>query len=381
MSGAARVAASVSEAGEMVAPVIVAGCGTAGGGGDGGAAVAAALAFPAGVAVEAGGGIVIADHANHRVRVVDRSGVISTVAGDGVRGFAGDGGPAVSARLGFPSSVAVVGDGTVFVADAMNRRVRRIGADGVIVTVAGDGTRGSGGDGGPALQAQFVSPCAVAAGGDGTLFVGDAGACTVRRIGADASVATVLSVAGATDGEAGVVAGPFVPAGLAVDAAGRVYVADPSGRRLVRRDQDGTVSLLAGPGAGEKAVGVDWQAPCAVAVDTDGTLYVADQTAHRVWRLASGQAHVFAGAGREAPSGPGGGQELAYPSGLAVDVGSRRLLVADNFHHRVVAFPLPALRRTSADDGERGTAPQPPPIVADLLVKQEGGLELRPGGR
>ena len=136
----------------------VAGDGTWGSGGDGGAAVAAQLGFPAGVALDGAGNLYIADWLNHRIRKVDSAGTITTVAGDGTEGSGGDGGPATAAQLNLPEGVAVDGAGNLYIADSSNNRIRKVDTAGVITTVAGDGTEGSGGDGGPATAAQLNLP-------------------------------------------------------------------------------------------------------------------------------------------------------------------------------------------------------------------------------
>ncbi|MEU5536434.1 serine/threonine protein kinase [Streptomyces sp. NPDC020362] len=329
--------------------VTVAGNGTAGFSGDGASATEAQLAFPADVAVGQGA-VFIADHANHRVRRIDGAGVLTTVAGDGLRGFAGDGADAVRARLGFPSALAVGADGGVFVADEMNHRIRRIDPSGVIDTVVGDGSRGGDGDGGPADRARLDSPCALAVDGAGSLYVGEAGTPRVRRVGGDGIISTVVAVSGGAAGSGAADAGEaFLPAALVVDASGRLYIADPVGRRVLLLDPDGTLRVLAGPPEGSVgSAAVDWSAPCAAAIDAQGAVYVADMNGHRVWRLADGAARVVAGpdptAGEAAQGGDAAdtviGASLAYPCGLAVDPAGR-LLVADNFHHRIVALPLP----------------------------------------
>jgi DNA-binding beta-propeller fold protein YncE len=184
----------------------------------------------------------------------------------------------------------------------------------------------------------------------------------------------------------------FLPAGLAADASGRLYIADPVGRRVLLLGADGALVALAGPPDGTAAMVVDWSAPCAVAVDAQGAVYVADMNGHRVWRLADGAAHCVAG-----PTPATGGAEaadvaetavevsLAYPCGLAVDpVG--RLLVADNFHHRIVTLPLttahpPAPEPEPVPDGN--PAPDRNPVPDDnpkLLVRQEVGVEIPRGG-
>ncbi|MEU1013213.1 serine/threonine protein kinase [Streptomyces sp. NPDC005890] len=362
-------------------PVTVAGNGTAGFSGDGGPAPYAQLAFPADVAV-GGGAVFVADHANHRVRRIDGTGTLTTAAGDGLRGFAGDGADAVRARLGFPSALAVAPDGGVFLADEMNHRVRRIEPSGVIGTVAGDGSRGEdedkgagegggNGDGGPADRARLDAPCAVAADDAGSLYVGEAGTPRVRRIDSDGVISTVVAASGRSGVCAAADAGEaFLPAGLAVDAAGRLYIADPVGRRVLLLGPDGALRVLAGPPDGTAGVlAVDWGAPCAVAIDGEGALYVADQTGHRVWRLADGTARVVAGqpdpAAREAAGAAGAvvHTALRYPCGLAVDPAGR-LLVADNSHHRIAAVPLttaPSQDTEPVRDEERETGPESEP--------------------
>ncbi|MFI2761136.1 serine/threonine protein kinase [Streptomyces echinatus] len=394
-------------------PGTVAGNGTAGFAGDGGPAPEGQLAFPADVAL-GGGAIFVADHANHRIRRIDGTGTLTTIAGDGLRGFAGDGGEAVRARLGFPSALALAPDGTVFVADEMNHRIRRIDPSGVIDTVVGDGSRGDGegdGDGGPACRARLNSPCAVAVDAVGRLYVGEAGIPRVRRIDGDGLISTVVAASGRAGGSGAADAGEaFLPAGLAVDGAGRLYIADPEGRRVLLLGPDGELRVLAGPpDEAADATAADWGAPRAVAFDGEGVLYVADQTGHRVWRLADGAVRIVAGqpdpAACEATASvdtPDAVVHVAlrYPCGLAVDpVG--RLLVADNSHHRIASVPLATAASQDTErsrDGEPGPepgpepepekeaepepapVPDPTPTPARLLVRQEVGLEVPRGG-
>ncbi|MGW7256130.1 serine/threonine protein kinase [Streptomyces sp. NPDC054834] len=391
----------------------VAGNGAAGFSGDGGPAPEGQLAFPAGVAV-GDGAVFIADHANHRVRRIDDSGTLTTVAGDGLRGFAGEGADAVRARLGFPAALAVGPDGAVLVADEMNHRVRRIDPSGVIDTIAGDGSRGGDGDGGPADRARLNAPCALAADGAGTLYIGEGGSPRVRRIGDDGVIDTVVAASGRAEGSGAADAGEtFLPGGLAVDAAGQLYIADPAGRRVLLLGTDGTLRVLAGPPDGSAdAMTVDWSAPCAVAVDAQGDVYVADMNGHRVWRLADGAARVVAGPDPEATEATEAAEAgdtadsavrapLAYPCGLAVDPAGR-LLVADNFHHRIAALPLPGAPSQDAEP-EIDEKPEPEPegkpepdrgagdtqdgdsgattaTAARLLVRQEVGVEIPRGG-
>lgn len=422
-TAAARTREPVSPDGQDP-PVTVAGNGTAGFSGDGRPAAEAQLAFPSDVAVGQGA-VFITDHANHRLRRIDGSGVLTTVAGDGLRGFAGDGSDAVRARLGFPAAVAVDADGGVFVADEMNHRIRRIDPSGVIDTVAGDGSRGGDGDGGPADRARLDAPCALAVDGAGALYIGEAGSPRVRRIDGDGVISTVVAASARSGGSGTADAGEaFLPAGLAADGAGQLYIADPVGRRLLLLGTDGTLRVLAGPPGGSVGTtAVDWSAPCAVAVDAQRTVYVADMNGHRVWRLAEGAAHVVAGpdpaAGEAAETVDAAdavaGASLAYPCGLAVDPAGR-LLVADNFHHRIAALPLtgapsPVTEPEPDENPEPDRKPEPEPegkpepepegkpepdreadgtqdgdgaaataTTARLLVRQEVGVEIPRGG-
>jgi len=140
----------------------VAGNGTAGFSGDGGPATAAQLDGPGGVAVDGSGNLFIADLADSRVRKVDVTGMITTVAGDGTPGFSGDGGSATAAQLAFPFDVAIDSLGNLYIADSNNHRIRMVNAAGIITTVAGDGTFGFSGDGGPATTAQLNTPVGIA---------------------------------------------------------------------------------------------------------------------------------------------------------------------------------------------------------------------------
>ena len=131
------------------------------------------LYTPSGVAVDTAGNLFIADPSNNRVRKVTPGGVISTVAGNGTAGFSGDGGPATSAQLNYPTGVAVDAAGNLFIADEANNRVRKVTPGGVISTVAGNGTQGYSGDGGPATSAQLYYPYGVAVDAAGNLFIAD----------------------------------------------------------------------------------------------------------------------------------------------------------------------------------------------------------------
>ncbi len=184
----------------------VAGDGTAAYGGDGGAAGAAQLNSPSGVALDSAGNLYVADAGNHRIRMIETAGfaagilstgAISTLAGTGTAGYGGDGGQATAAQLDLPSGVAVDGSGNVYIADFTNDRIRKVdAATGVIYTVAGDGSKGHGGDGGRATAAQLADPWGVALDAAGNVYIADGGNDRIRRVAPVTLTAAPLAIAG-----------------------------------------------------------------------------------------------------------------------------------------------------------------------------------------
>ena len=336
----------------------VAGNGVYGFSGDGGPATAAELE-PNDLAVDGQGNLYIVETYGQRVREVS-GGVIRTVAGTGVEGFSGDGGPATAAELSYPAGVAVDGQGTLYIADSGNDRVREVsggvigtaaGADtrlsyptgvtvdrqgnlyiadsgndrvrevsgGVITTVAGNGVGGFSGDGGPATAAQLRSPHGLAVDGGGDLFVADSSNDRVREV----SGGVIRTVAGGSDPDAQ----PLDPHGVAVDGQGNLYIAD-YGNNRVQEVSDGVIRTVAGTGAfgffrdAGPATAAQLDGPEGVAVDGRGNLYIADSTNNRVLKVSGGRFRTIAGTGDSGFSGDGGpaaGAELLVPTGVAVD--------------------------------------------------------------
>jgi hypothetical protein len=141
--------------------------------GDGGPATSAGVSTPSGVAVDLAGNLYIADRGNNRIRKVTTDGTINTVAGTGIAGYSGDGGPATAAELNLPWGLAVDASGNIYISDTYNARVRMVGTNGTITTIAGNGNQGSGGDGGPATSAQLTQPYGIAVGAGGAIYVAD----------------------------------------------------------------------------------------------------------------------------------------------------------------------------------------------------------------
>jgi RHS repeat-associated protein len=263
--------------------------------GDGGPATQAKLKTPEGVAVGSDGSLYIADSDNHRIRRVGPDGLITTVAGSGGTGhydggLSGNGGPATQAKLWVPSDVAVGADGSLYIADSDNHRIRRVGPDGIITTIVGVGGTGSyeggyAGDGGPAGQAQLHYPEGVAVGGDGSFYIADSYNNRVRRVALNGIITTVAGNGETTfsgDGRPATHAQLAWPAKIAVGPDGSVYIADTGNKRVRRVGPDGSITTVAGNGTpyyedgdGLPATSVGIT-PSAVAIGPDGSLYIGD---------------------------------------------------------------------------------------------------------
>jgi sugar lactone lactonase YvrE len=261
----------------------------AGGGsvlGDNGPATSALLNYVAGVAVDASGNIYIADSSSNRVRKVS-NGVITTVAGNGAAGFSGDNGPATSARLNHAQGVAVDGAGNLYIADTASNRVRQV-SNGVITTVAGNGTAGSAGDNGSATSAQLNSPTGVAVDSAGNLYIAEFSGNRIRKV-SNGVITTVagIGIAGFRgDNGPATSAQLNLPRGVAVDAANNIYIGDLNNHR-VRKVSNGVITTVAGTGvagfSGDNgpATGAQMSSVAGVAVDLAGNVYFPDSTSNR----------------------------------------------------------------------------------------------------
>ncbi|MGD0093693.1 MAG: hypothetical protein ABSE73_27600, partial [Planctomycetota bacterium] len=253
--------------------------------GDGGPATSAALMDPTGIFVTATGSLYIADDGTGRVRVVV-GGTITNVAGTGDSGFSGDGGPAVSAVLNNPKGVAVDSAGNVFVSDRDNHRIRKVDTNGNISTVAGTGSPGFAGDGGPAAQAQLSKPAGLAIDAGDNLYIADGDTWRVRVIDqATGNINTKVGDGGGTfagDGGPAASASFRIPTGLAMDASGNLYISDQMNHRIRKIDANGTISTVAGDGT-DNATGDGGPAstaavgqPEGLCLDQAGNLYLVD---------------------------------------------------------------------------------------------------------
>ncbi len=267
----------------------VAGNGQYGSDGDGGPAKAARL-IPLAVVLDAEENLYVADR--HSIRRVDSAGTISAIAGRDESGFSGDGGPATAALLEAPAGLALDGKGDLYISDA--NRVREVDRAGVIKTVAGTGTAGFSGDGGPASNAQLNEPEGLAVDTDGNLYVAEFAGNRVRKVGPAGVISTVAGTgAGAFSGDGGPAASAQIngPSGLALDGDGNLYICEHHGGRVRRVDRDGVITTVVGTGEagfagdGGPATEAELFSPLGMAFDESGALYIADRDNHRIRKV------------------------------------------------------------------------------------------------
>lgn len=274
----------------------VAGPGDGSGIGDDGPPTAALLQMPWGIALLGEKELYIAEYQGNRIRRVEglngQESIITTVAGDGTGGYSGDGGPATEAQLSGPINIAVAPDGTLYIADFFNNRIRRVGTDGIITTLAGTGEEGFDGDGGPATQAKLDWPGGVAVGPDGAVYIADTYNLRVRRVGTDGIINTIAGTGDrATYGDGGpaVEAALSYPYNVVATPDGTLYIADTDGKRIRKVDTQGIITTIAGTGErgdtgdGGPATAAMLDIPYGLAVAPDGTVYVT--SANRVRKV------------------------------------------------------------------------------------------------
>jgi sugar lactone lactonase YvrE len=370
--------------------------------------VAAQLANPWAVAVDSAGNVYVADSANNRVRRITSDGIITTVAGRGTLGSAGDGGPATSAQLAYPTGVAIDSAGNLLIAESFyfgptragGNRIRKVSPDGVIQTLAGNGTYGSSGDGGPAVDAALSVPLAIAVDGDNNLFIADYYANRVRKVSPDGIISTVIAN-GSSDrrcvanssGDGGPVSRAHfcAPLSVAVDEDGNLFIGeygfsdDPTDDRvplnfLVRKvSRAGTITTVAGngssgfsgdggPGSRAELVGGP------IAISRTGDLFLADQTRIREVSPA-GIIRTIAGNGNISFSGDGGPAASAMlngPVAVTTDRAGTVFLVDSPFYSRVRKVTPDGIISTVAGNGTQSYSGDGGPAVAAALFQPTG---------
>jgi len=374
--------------------------GSAGFSGDGGPAAQAKFGWIGAIAARPTGGVLIADHGNKRVRVVDSDGIVTTVAGNGTWAMFGDGGSAFGASL-YCADVAPAPDGRLFVADTTNHRVASITPQGVIDTHAGMGDYGFAGDGGAADQATVYSPGSAVTAPDGTLYIADSANNRIRKVDPNGTITTFAGTGHeGFDGDGGPAAAAVLalPVELALGPDGSLYFADNGNRRIRKIDPAGVINTIAGDGGTENAPeGVPAATAsigfvAGIAVRPDGTLLLALDSQHRVkevradgtlWTVAGDGIDGFAGDG-----GPAASARLASPQGVAVapdgaifiaDSGNGRIRRVANGTITTLLQPDGALPLLGTPGGMRMSSDGQALYACDALYRRVLRVDLEPG--
>jgi uncharacterized protein (TIGR03437 family) len=328
----------------------LAGNGSAGFAGDSGAPAAAQLNFPQAVALDSKGNLYIADTANQRIRMISVAGIITTVAGTGTLGYSGDKSAATAATFSSPSGLGLDSKDNLYIADTGNNVIRKITGT-TITTVAGIGGQGPGygGDLGPATSANLSGPTAVALDSQGNLFIADNGNSLIRKVDTTGFINSYLG-SGATNQRL------TAPNGLWFDASGALYIAD-SGNQRVARYAAPTLSHFARnltpgfSGDGGQADRAQLNKPSGIAIDAAGSVYVADTNNSRIRKItADGTISTIAGKGGGAYSGDGGdatSAALNFPRSIAVS-SNGTVYIADTNNH-VIRVLTPSFPTISAN--------------------------------
>ena len=358
----------------------IAGNGTETFSGDGGLAATAGLHHPRGLAVDSNGNVYVSDVDNRRIRRVSSGGMISTVAGNGTTGYSGDGGLAVNAALSEFTSLALDPAGNLYIADASNRRVRMVTPGGIISTIAGTGIEGFSGDGGPAINAQLGQPTSVLFSA-GNLYITDSSKQRIRKVSSDGTITTIAGngVKGFSgDGGQAISASIQTPMGMAMDRFGNLYFADADNNRVRRISPNGVINTVAGDGIGRfagdqgLAINASLNIPEDVAVDDAGNLFIADSGNNRVRKVDSaGLISTLAGTGTDGFSGDGGPAAeamLNFPWGLTTNA-TGSVYIADRVNNRIrMVSQLVAGQPTLADNSTVNAASFTLPFAPGAIV-------------
>ncbi|MGZ3863778.1 MAG: NHL domain-containing protein [Bacteroidia bacterium] len=309
-----------------------AGSGTAGFSGDGTVATSAQLHGPYGTCFDQNGNFYIADALNHRIRKISVSGIITTIAGNGAAGYAGDGSLATSAQLNRPTDVAVDNAGNIFIADELNNVIRKINTSGIITTYAGTGVSGFSGDGGLATSAQLTRPNLMTLDQNGNIYISLYQSNRVRKVSAAGIITTIAGNGGSGfsgDGSLATSATFDEPCKVAIDNSGNIFIADEYNQRIRKISSSGIISTVAGNGGvgfsgdGGLATSASLNYPEGIAVDALGNLYISDKLNERVRKVStSGIITTIVGTGTQSYSGDGGlatSATMYYPEELTFD--------------------------------------------------------------
>ncbi len=320
--------------------------------GNGGKATSAEINQPYGVTVDAIGNIYISDCQNNVVRKVNTKGIISTFAGARYFGYSGDGGPATAAEFHYPYGLAVDGSNNLYIADNMNYRIRKVNAGGIISTIAGNGVSGFSGDGGPATAAELNLPYGLAIDVKGNIYLADYSNESIRKINTDSMISTVAGIqysGYSGDGGPATLAELGLPTGVAIDNAGDIYIPEYANNRIRMVNTNGIISTIAGNGYGAPSDGAyygdggpatnaELYEPTDVLVDGSSNVYLYDASNYRIRVInANGIISTIVGIGDNGFSGDGGmatAAEIGFGEGFTIDA-SGNLYLADLYFNRV----------------------------------------------
>ncbi|MCD6012635.1 MAG: hypothetical protein K0Q79_2497 [Flavipsychrobacter sp.] len=272
----------------------IGGTGTAGYSGDGGAATSAQLNKPTKITLDGAGNLYIADQYNNRVRKISTAGIITTIAGNGTGTYGGDGGPATAASLFHPTGLDIDAAGNIYIADNANNRIRKISTAGIITTVAGNGIGGPGGDGGPATAASMFQPFGVVIDGAGNIYIAVSPQNNIRKVNPAGIISTFAGtgIAGFSgDGGSATAAQLSNPCDIAIDGSGNIYIADQLNYKVRKVSASNIISTVVGTGyAGYSGDGGPATAAMIdqtneIEFDTSGRLVLTDNNNNRVRRL------------------------------------------------------------------------------------------------
>jgi uncharacterized protein (TIGR03437 family) len=378
---------------------VVAGNGLSGYSGDGGLAVGTSLGYPSGLAIDSAGNLYIADSNNTVIRKVAPNGIITTAAGiAGQYGFSGDGGPATQAKISYPTGIATDSSGNLYIMDLGNNRVRKVTAStGIISTIAGNGLIGYTGDGGPAIDAAFNYPEGLAVDSSGNVYVCDQNSAVIREISTTGTIATVAGngqYGYSGDSGPATKAALLSPTGVAFDASGNMYIADSGNQRIRRVNSSGIITSVAGTGTagfsgdGAAASAATFNNPIGIALDSSGAIYVADEDNNRVRRfVVGGDVATFAGTATSiGDGGPAPQAVLVSPSSVAIGPGGN-LFISDSSANRIRKVTPSGTISTVAGNGQTGGSGNNGPATSAALntpygvaVDSAGDLYIADGG-
>jgi Secretion system C-terminal sorting domain/NHL repeat len=325
-----------------------AGNGTSSYSGDGGPATVAGISYPNGIAIDGAGNVYFCDRFNARVRKINTAGIVTTIAGTGVAGFSGNGGPATAARLNQPGTVALDGAGNVYFSDIQNNCIRKIDPSGVITSIAGTPVPyGFGGDGGLATGALLYHPVGIAFDADGNLFIADEYNHRVRKINTSGIISSVAGNGlGGYSGDniAATASSLYNPADVVMDIAGNVYVSDYYNHRIRKVNTAGIITTVAGNGSpgysgdGGDATNAKLKNPVGIALDKYGNFYIGDGHNNCIRQVnSSGIISTVAGntiAGYLGDGGPAILAEFNYVYNLRVDA-AQNIYISDALNNRI----------------------------------------------